>query len=365
PSRTALYAASNAASVTLLASCISASSCALLIWRHPAVTGVALASRTDGAALPTPSAKTYFVVSSMPSTPLLTPRSRKPCATRSYGLWSSCQVRTSGCASSGLSAICSRARSSSNAGHTKNAAPFAGTTAANSRSAPDQRMPVKYCMDVPLVSMMASSLFSSISRRARSSRSRRSSLLMGWAWSRMDFNSAIDGGNAPGACGSAANDRSRSDPAAPAAVTATKLRLEIIASLLFLIDPVKLTFLPHTTARAYRRIDRGMCTVNCDLSNPTNGVKRHAGRPPRYGQHHLRSHRTPRRPHAGRRARHHRALALGTGHHRRGIADAGRRQHHPAHRALREVPLESLRADAAARGRAGRQRHCGRALRRD
>ena len=45
------------------------------------------------------SAKTNFVVSSTPSRPAAMPRSFSPCATRSNGLSSSCQVATSVCSS--------------------------------------------------------------------------------------------------------------------------------------------------------------------------------------------------------------------------------------------------------------------------
>ncbi len=110
--------------------------------RQPAVTGVALVTCIAGAALAMLSANTNFVVSSMPMRPEVTPRSLMPCATRSNGLSSSCHVRTSEEAN-GPVASSSRARSSSNAGQTVNGSPFAGSTIANSRSLPPQRMPLK------------------------------------------------------------------------------------------------------------------------------------------------------------------------------------------------------------------------------
>ena len=69
--------------MTCAASRISAISCALLIMRHPAVTGVALAIFACDAALRMPSANTNRTVSSIPSLPVAMPRSFNPCAMRS------------------------------------------------------------------------------------------------------------------------------------------------------------------------------------------------------------------------------------------------------------------------------------------
>src|SRR6185437_12028357 len=68
--------------------------------------------------------------------------------------------------------------------------------AANSRSLFHQRMFVKYSRDVPPIMKIASSLLSRISRRARSSLSRRSSTVIGLASLLRDLSSAIDGGRA-------------------------------------------------------------------------------------------------------------------------------------------------------------------------
>src|SRR5205085_6213158 len=105
--------------------------------------GLALTTFICGAALAMPSAKTNLVVSSAPSEPVAMPRSRRPCATRWCGLSSSCQVRTSGLAPKGPRLICSRARSSSNAGVTKKGSPLAGSTMPKRRSPPPHRMPLK------------------------------------------------------------------------------------------------------------------------------------------------------------------------------------------------------------------------------
>ena len=86
--------------------------------------GVPLVSVTAGAACATPSENTNFVVSSIPIRPDTMPRSFRPAATSAYGLSCSCQVRTSKVPVNGPSAICSRARSSSNDGHTANGSPF-------------------------------------------------------------------------------------------------------------------------------------------------------------------------------------------------------------------------------------------------
>ena len=64
--------------MTCEASRISASSCASLIARQPAETGVPLVIVIVGAAFDTPSLNTNRTVSSMPRTPELMPRSLSP-----------------------------------------------------------------------------------------------------------------------------------------------------------------------------------------------------------------------------------------------------------------------------------------------
>ena len=67
---------------------------------------------------------------------------------------------------------------------------------------------------------------------------------------------------------------------------------------------------------------------------------------------------------ARRCPRRHRTIALDPRDHRRVAADAGRRQHHPADRALREDPRRRVRAGAAAGAIARRERRHRPALRR-
>ena len=162
--------------------------------RQPAVTGVALAIFNAGAACATPLLKTKVTRSSTPSVPAERPRSLSPCMTSRYGSSSSCQTRTSALLSNGPFASCSRSRSSSNAGATRNGSPLAGSTSAPSRSLFHQLTFAKYTSELPPIMKIASSLLAVMSWRARSMRCRRSSPVIGRAWSRMDLSAWMDAG---------------------------------------------------------------------------------------------------------------------------------------------------------------------------
>ena len=116
---------------------MSASSAADFVTRQPIVTGSALTYSADGAAWRIPSWRKNRTLSSIPIRPVAMPRSRKICATRSYGLSSSSQVRMSS-----PNRISSRARSSSNFGEIYAGSPRAGRTMANIRSLFPHRTPV-------------------------------------------------------------------------------------------------------------------------------------------------------------------------------------------------------------------------------
>ena len=117
---------------------ISAISCASLIIRQPAVTGVPFTSCIAGAALPISSANVNGIISSMPIFPVVTPRSFRIVATRAEGDSCSSQARTS------LPIFtCSSARAFSNAGVTQAGSPSRVMTQPKKRSEIPQRAPVK------------------------------------------------------------------------------------------------------------------------------------------------------------------------------------------------------------------------------
>ena len=121
---------------------MSAISWSSLIMRQPAVTGVALVRCSAGAALVRLSVNTNLTVSSTPTRPVLTPRSRSPFAISANGLSSSCHT-SSWLDASGPAANCSRKRSSSKAGQTQKPSPRAVSTIAEIRSLPPRRAPLK------------------------------------------------------------------------------------------------------------------------------------------------------------------------------------------------------------------------------
>ena len=91
------------------------------------------------------------------------------------------------------------ARSSSNFGVTRKAEPFTGMIAASKRSLTPQRIPVKYSIEVPPVSMRASMLLAFINARAFSRRARRSSTVIGLASAFMEVKALIAGGRSEAA----------------------------------------------------------------------------------------------------------------------------------------------------------------------
>jgi hypothetical protein len=96
-----------------LARCISAISAGDLNMRHPAVTGVARTTFDAGAAFAIPSGMKKRTRSSTPILSVDTPRSFSTPMTTAPQSSSSCQTRTSF-----VNVVISRARSSSNPGHT-------------------------------------------------------------------------------------------------------------------------------------------------------------------------------------------------------------------------------------------------------
>jgi hypothetical protein len=157
PSRSDRYTASYTASVAAPATRMHSISCASLIIRQPAVTGVAITNLSCGPACARLLEKTNFMFSSRPTRPVAIPRSRSPRTRSAKGLSSSCQVSTSASDPNGPALSSSCARAFSNAGQIRNAFAFAGITSAHSRSPPFRLMFAKYS---ELVELFASTMAS-------------------------------------------------------------------------------------------------------------------------------------------------------------------------------------------------------------
>ena len=173
-------------------------SCASLIIRQPAVTGVAITNVSCGPAFARLLEKTYFMFSSSPTRPVAILRSRSPRTSSAKGLSSSCQVSTSASEPNGPVLSSSCARVFSNAGHTRNGFAFAGITSAHRRSPPFRLIFAKYIELVELfASTMASMWFSAISTFARSMRASRSSFVNGGTRPANEGRAAIAAGREP------------------------------------------------------------------------------------------------------------------------------------------------------------------------
>ena len=207
---------------------MSASSCASFTIRQPAVIGVPLTTVTPGTCA-APSANTKRTVSSAAIVAVDSPREASPFRSSSYGFSCSSQAITSASRPSGPRRACSIARSSSNLGVIKNAAPFTGITAASSRSLSPHLMPVKYSMLVPPVSMRASIRWSRMSCRAFSRRPWRSATEMGTTPSRIGRSARMAGGSAAGGCAPAVAGTETTAPAARAVADPRKSRRDGMA----------------------------------------------------------------------------------------------------------------------------------------